>query len=56
MRSRFSQSSGAQMSGRVDFFELMKSAGSEPVEGKHFTYQTTPAGAWEAPFTASCWR
>ena len=29
MRSRFSQSSRAQMSGRVDFFELMKSAVSK---------------------------
>ena len=26
---------------------LMIPAGFEPVEGKHFTYQTTPAGAWD---------
>ena len=26
---------------------LMMPAGFEPVEGKHFTYQTTPAGAWD---------
>src|ERR1700738_3768342 len=25
---------------------LMMPAGFEPVEGRHFTYQTTPAGAW----------
>jgi len=26
---------------------LMMPAGFEPVEGKYFTYQTTPAGAWD---------
>ncbi|MBY5446442.1 SRPBCC domain-containing protein [Rhizobium leguminosarum] len=26
---------------------LMMPAGFEPVEGKRFTYQTTPAGAWD---------
>ena len=26
---------------------LMAPTGFEPVEGKHFTYQTTPAGAWD---------
>ncbi len=26
---------------------LMVPAGFEPAEGKHFTYQTTPAGAWD---------
>ncbi len=26
---------------------LMPSAGFEPVRGKHFTLQTTPAGAWD---------
>ncbi|HEY4199111.1 MAG TPA: SRPBCC domain-containing protein [Devosiaceae bacterium] len=26
---------------------LMVPAGFEPVEGRHFTYQTTPAGAWD---------
>jgi uncharacterized protein YndB with AHSA1/START domain len=26
---------------------LMMPAGFEPVEGKHFTYQTRPAGAWD---------
>jgi uncharacterized protein YndB with AHSA1/START domain len=26
---------------------LMMPAGFEPVEGKHFTYQTKPAGAWD---------
>ncbi|CAN7198352.1 SRPBCC domain-containing protein [Rhizobium rhizogenes] len=26
---------------------LMMPAGFEAVEGKHFTYQTTPAGAWD---------
>jgi uncharacterized protein YndB with AHSA1/START domain len=26
---------------------LMVPAGFEPVEGKRFTYQTTPAGAWD---------
>ena len=26
---------------------LMKPAGFEPVKGKHFTFQTTPAGAWD---------
>src|SRR5258708_7296375 len=26
---------------------LMMPAGFEPVEVKHFTYQTTPAGAWD---------
>jgi uncharacterized protein YndB with AHSA1/START domain len=26
---------------------LMVPAGFEPVEGKHFTYQTAPAGAWD---------
>ena len=26
---------------------LMMPAGFEPVEGKHFTYQTTPAGEWD---------
>ena len=26
---------------------LMAPAGFEPVKGKHFTYQTTPAGAWD---------
>src|SRR2546421_2709166 len=26
---------------------LMKSRGFEPVEGTHFTLQTTPAGAWD---------
>ncbi|MBY3180210.1 SRPBCC domain-containing protein [Rhizobium laguerreae] len=26
---------------------LMIPTGFEPIEGKHFTYQTTPAGAWD---------
>jgi uncharacterized protein YndB with AHSA1/START domain len=26
---------------------LMAPTGFEPVEGKHFTFQTTPAGAWD---------
>ncbi len=26
---------------------LMIPSGFEPVEGKHFTYKTTPAGAWD---------
>jgi uncharacterized protein YndB with AHSA1/START domain len=26
---------------------LMKPAGFEPVKGKHFTFQTTPAGVWD---------
>jgi uncharacterized protein YndB with AHSA1/START domain len=26
---------------------LMVPTGFEPVEGKHFTFQTTPAGAWD---------
>ena len=26
---------------------IMKPAGFEPVEGTHFTFQTTPAGAWD---------
>lgn len=26
---------------------LMPPTGFEPVEGKHFTFQTTPAGAWD---------
>src|SRR5229473_4045148 len=26
---------------------LMPAAGFEPVKGKHFTFQTTPAGAWD---------
>ena len=26
---------------------LMAPTGFEPVKGKHFTYQTTPAGAWD---------
>jgi uncharacterized protein YndB with AHSA1/START domain len=26
---------------------LMKATGFEPVKGKHFTFQTTPAGAWD---------
>jgi len=26
---------------------LMASTGFEPVKGKHFTFQTTPAGAWD---------
>lgn len=26
---------------------LMPPIGFEPVEGKHFTFQTTPAGAWD---------
>jgi uncharacterized protein YndB with AHSA1/START domain len=26
---------------------LMAPAGFEPVKGKHFTFQTTPAGAWD---------
>jgi uncharacterized protein YndB with AHSA1/START domain len=26
---------------------LMAPTGFEPVEGKHFTYQTTPAGEWD---------
>jgi uncharacterized protein YndB with AHSA1/START domain len=26
---------------------LMTPAGFEPVEGRHFTYQTKPAGAWD---------
>ncbi|MCX7172403.1 MAG: SRPBCC domain-containing protein [Proteobacteria bacterium] len=26
---------------------LMVPTGFEPVKGKHFTYQTTPAGAWD---------
>jgi uncharacterized protein YndB with AHSA1/START domain len=26
---------------------LMVPAGFEPLKGKHFTYQTTPAGAWD---------
>ena len=30
---------------------LMATTGFEPVEGKHFTFQTTAAGAW-----APCWR
>lgn len=26
---------------------MMEPTGFEPVEGKHFTFQTTPAGAWD---------
>lgn len=26
---------------------IMEPTGFEPVEGNHFTYQTTPAGAWD---------
>jgi hypothetical protein len=35
----------------------MAPTGFEPVKGKHFTFQTTPAGArGTASFTAGCWR
>jgi hypothetical protein len=34
---------------------LMIPASFEPVEGKHFTYQTTPARGM-APFIVKCWR
>ena len=30
--------------------------GFEPVEGKRFTFQTTPAVRGTASFTARCWR
>lgn len=35
---------------------LMMPAGFELVEGKRFTYQTTPAAPGTAPFTVRCWR
>lgn len=35
---------------------LMVPEGFEPVEGKRFTYQTTPAAPGTAPSTARCWR
>lgn len=35
---------------------LMMPAGFEPVEGKRFTYQTTPAGAWDGTIYCQCWK